>query len=544
MSSGSLPLTSYHRASYLGEGSFGSVVTVYNDDGQEFALKLFLTSEDNDEDNNYHYKDYEDEDNENEDDDVSIGDDEYNCVVRYPQQRRKQRQQPPPPLEIGALREISCLRIFRKDNRHDNIIELHDVQTEWNEESVGGGGGGAGTSGCLGMAMPLGQWGSLADNITKKTFTGYPKTVKIGIAHGLISAVCFLHENGVLHRDIKSDNIIFSNDNMDEWKPILIDFSLAKPIDGTMWGCQDWNEINTTNKNNDRNKNKNCASTGMFELTELTGEVGTVVYMAPEIVNQDPYGKPADMYSVGVVLLELLQDALFTAEKSHHGMAQINARIEELPESNPFPDLIRNLLQTNPDLRFTARQALSHPVFTKFGFPPPSSIPRIIDIATALPYQSETEEDTNEIDENTEPTIFLKNSGKLVSHCKKTTRQDANTKKYVRRMGQIDKILNELGSVQPWTRVAALEYSQQLELVEDDIDDIGSSGTSQSLLDCCILAHRFFELEYIDLDHLAEQDKGLFRHWTIEQYCDDEGTIFMLLDFCLYPRSLLLGGDS
>ena len=41
MSSGTLPLSTYHRAAALGEGTYGSVVVVYNDDGEEFALKLF-----------------------------------------------------------------------------------------------------------------------------------------------------------------------------------------------------------------------------------------------------------------------------------------------------------------------------------------------------------------------------------------------------------------------------------------------------------------------------------------------------------------------
>ena len=46
MSAGSLPLRRYHRAQRLGEGSFGSVVTVYDDEGRVFALKMFEPDED------------------------------------------------------------------------------------------------------------------------------------------------------------------------------------------------------------------------------------------------------------------------------------------------------------------------------------------------------------------------------------------------------------------------------------------------------------------------------------------------------------------
>ena len=50
MSSGSLPLATYHRAQSVGSGTYGSVLTVYDDDGNEFALKLFVEDEESDDD--------------------------------------------------------------------------------------------------------------------------------------------------------------------------------------------------------------------------------------------------------------------------------------------------------------------------------------------------------------------------------------------------------------------------------------------------------------------------------------------------------------
>lgn len=148
MSSGSLPLATYHRAEALGAGTYGSVITVYNDDGESFALKMF------------------DQDDDDEDD---VG------------------------ISIGALRELSILRLFRGDNSHPNIIEMHDVQTGFEEEE------GAGTGGAMAMAMPVFPRGSLEDSIAS-----FPnKKAKIVIAHGVLSAVAHLHENGIIHRDIK-----------------------------------------------------------------------------------------------------------------------------------------------------------------------------------------------------------------------------------------------------------------------------------------------------------------------------------------------------
>ena len=146
MSSGSLPLGTYHRASQLGSGSYGSVVTVYNDDGEQFALKLF--------------------ENDENDDSSAV----------------------PGVIDLGALREISCLRFFRHQNSHPNIVSMVDVQSEFcdDEDEVG-----AGTDGCLGMALPLFPEGNLLSAISKKLVTS--RKAKVLVAHGLLSAIAHLH---------------------------------------------------------------------------------------------------------------------------------------------------------------------------------------------------------------------------------------------------------------------------------------------------------------------------------------------------------------
>lgn len=148
MSSGSLPLATYHRAESLGSGSYGSVITVYDDDGNSYALKMF---------------------DQDEEEEKEVG------------------------ISLGALREVSVLRLFRGSNAHPNIIELHDVQTGFEEDE------GAGTSGVMAMAMPVFPRGSLEGSISAIT----SKKQKIEIAHGVLNAVAHLHENGIIHRDIK-----------------------------------------------------------------------------------------------------------------------------------------------------------------------------------------------------------------------------------------------------------------------------------------------------------------------------------------------------
>jgi hypothetical protein len=143
---------------------------------------------------------------------------------------------------------------------------------------------------------------------------------------------------------------------------------------------------------------------------------------------------------------------------------------------------------------------------------------RILNVAQALPYDSEEEEEN-------EPPSSKKNG-------KKSSKRDS---KLERRMKMIDRLCSELNSTHPFTRRAALEYSQQLEQLDDSIDN---TDESQSLLDCVVLANRFFELDVLDLEELDETEQGRFASWSLEEYIDNEATLFMILDYCLYPRRL------
>jgi serine/threonine protein kinase len=456
----SLPFANYHRASHVGTGSFGSVVIVYNDDGEEFALKLFANDDDEDDDDDSNPEAYK-------------------------------------PLSLGALREISCLRLLRR--QHDNIVSLVDIQAEWSDDEQGG----AGTSGCLGMALPFYRDGSLGSAIDKKMFLPYPKKVKVEIAHSILSALVFLHDNGILHRDIKSDNILLESEPNERWKAILIDFSLAKPVSNVIWN----------------GNGLNCVSNGIdWDDIEHTGEVGTMVYTAPEIMAQQSYGMPSDVYSVGVVLLELLLNQTFNAVKHKEAVSQINQAVNQLPVGVPFPNLVRSMLDHDPTQRPTARQAIEHPLFTeKFGLVVPPV--KYVNVASILPYDLNTEEGENE-----SPNVIINNG-------KKKNKVSEN------RIKLIDKVCNELESQHPITRHAAFEYSELLRQLNDDMDD---TVPSQSLLDCVVLAHRFFELDLLDLNALARSGTGKFASWSLEDYVDNESTIFMLTDYCLYPRNVTL----
>jgi hypothetical protein len=177
-----------------------------------------------------------------------------------------------------------------------------------------------------------------------------------------------------------------------------------------------------------------------------------------------------------------------------------------------------------------------------------------VDIQAALPYGDPIGERTDQnkgvhqavlaSKENKPPTS--KDTTMDRSKAKRFKSCDSNmkNKKYELRMTMIDRILMALKSDHPLTRYAAFEYTVQYEQIDDSIDETSGAKTnrvpSQSLIDCCLLAHRFYELQVLDLpSDIVNHDNGtLFQNWDYDEYIDNELTLLMILDYCLYPRSI------
>lgn len=88
----------------------------------------------------------------------------------------------------------------------------------------------------------------------------------------LLAGLAYAHSHGIIHRDIKPSNILLPTPT---W-PLLADFGIAKLLDD------------------------------LRQLTPPGQTVGTVAYMAPELARGLPVDARSDLYSVGVVLYELL----------------------------------------------------------------------------------------------------------------------------------------------------------------------------------------------------------------------------------------------
>merc|ERR1711879_310061 len=152
----------------------------------------------------------------------------------------------------------------------------------------------------------------------------------------IVSAVKYLHERGIAHRDLKPTNLLLKNSE-DLTNVKIADFGLSKI---------------------------------MGDNTMMQTACGTPIYVAPEVLSGEAYEKEVDMWSIGVITYILLCGfPPFFDDGSNMGelFEQIMAGEYDYPEeywdevSDEAKDLIDNLLLVDPEERFTAQQALQHP---------------------------------------------------------------------------------------------------------------------------------------------------------------------------------------
>ena len=200
---------------------------------------------------------------------------------------------------------------------HENIIKLYNIYED-NDN--------------INIIMEYAPNGNLFELLSKEK-NGFSEYKAFEYFIQVVNAVYYLHNNNIIHRDIKPENILIGEDN----KIKLCDFGWAKEL--TL-----------------ENRSTFC---------------GTVEYMAPEIVENENYDYSVDIWSLGILLYELLYGhSPFKANNTKNII--LNIKSHELTYddknknvSNSCKDLIKKLLNNNPQKRYKIKDILEHPFIKK-----------------------------------------------------------------------------------------------------------------------------------------------------------------------------------
>ena len=137
----------------------------------------------------------------------------------------------------------------------------------------------------------------------------------------IAAALDYAGEQDIIHRDVKPDNIMFRGDG----SAVLMDFGIARPLQGDE------------------------------AMTQMGTIVGTPKYMSPEQHRGKGVDSRADLYSLGVVLFEMLTGrAPYTGEDAMSiGIKHISEPIPLLPgDKKRWQPLVRKLMAKDPEQRF------------------------------------------------------------------------------------------------------------------------------------------------------------------------------------------------
>lgn len=204
--------------------------------------------------------------------------------------------------EIGLMNKL----------HHPNIIKLHEVIHVKENQSVY-------------LVMDYADCGCLSEKIYQNLSSEEIRTVFKQIVEG----VAYLHQNGIVHQDIKPQNILMKSNGT----PLISDFGIGHSF-------------------------QSCARV-----------VGTPAYQAPEVIDKcagDPESDPGkeDIWSLGVTLYVLNFGQLPYKGESVFEIVRSIVTTELVPFENCDPilwDLITHMLQPEFQDRYNIKQVLAHP---------------------------------------------------------------------------------------------------------------------------------------------------------------------------------------
>ena len=228
------------------------------------------------------------------------------------------------------IRRFRCEARSAASLSHPNIVSIYDQGRSEDGEYY--------------IAMEYVPGGTLKERLLRE---GVLESAAVRITLQIAEALSEAHEQGVIHRDIKPQNVLLTHKGAVK----VTDFGIARAASSA---------------------STSSAATG-------TGVVlGTAAYMSPEQARGEPVGPQSDLYSLGIVLYEMLTGTLpYEAESP---ITQAMMHISEPPRSprqvngkvsEPLEALTLRLLAKEPEERYPSAAALANDLErVRSGLPP------------------------------------------------------------------------------------------------------------------------------------------------------------------------------
>uniref|UniRef100_A0A8C3U8G5 non-specific serine/threonine protein kinase n=1 Tax=Catharus ustulatus TaxID=91951 RepID=A0A8C3U8G5_CATUS len=216
--------------------------------------------------------------------------------------------------------------VIMRDHQHENVVEMYNSYLVGDE---------------LWVVMEFLEGGALTDIVTH---TRMSEEQIAAVCRSVLRALAVLHAQGVIHRDIKSDSILLTHDG----RVKLSDFGFCAQV------------------------NK--------EVPRRRSLVGTPYWMAPELISRLPYGPEVDIWSLGVMVIEMVDgEPPYFNEPPLKAMKLIRdnlpPRLKNGHKVSPsLKGFLERMLVRDPAQRASAPELLRHPFLGVAG-PPACIVP-------------------------------------------------------------------------------------------------------------------------------------------------------------------------